>query len=158
MRQFLTRILAGFCNSGTRPRQADIDRRVRLNVEGLEDRLALSTSGLANIAPVLAPALQGDNISGTSGDIAMPLKCVHGYKWRPRPLAVTPAQAPQHEVGGLRADPTTGLQAARPNLAQVIHVAVGGADGILITVSGPGHVVVHPPEGPLPTEAGALAK
>jgi hypothetical protein len=36
--------------------------------------------------------------------------------------------------------------------AQADHLAVGGSDGLQVLTSIDGHLVIHPPEGPAPTE------
>jgi hypothetical protein len=103
--------------------------QARPQVEGLEERLAMSTLSPAPVDP---------------------LKCVHGYKWRnpiyfphivtsgtPASGIALPANAPAPATASL----------AVPGLATSL--VIGGADGTTVLASG-GQIVVVPPIGPLP--------
>ena len=48
--------------------------------------------------------------------------------------------------------PVVPVQAYQPPAADGNHLAVGGTEGVTVLISEDGHLVVHPPEGPLPTE------
>src|SRR5690349_427611 len=71
MKRFWTDLVAAVEHAGKRLRGPRRERRARLDVESLEERLALSASPLGVHGPVL------------------PNQPVHGYKWRkrwPRPV------------------------------------------------------------------------
>jgi hypothetical protein len=113
------------------------DRRVRPRLESLEGRLVPSTSPLLHTgqhAPALVAAMP--HADGTGGEgIALP-DDVHGYKWRRRR---------PWESGG-----TTVTQIEVERMAA--HLALGGQDGTALVVNGASHLVVRPPEGPLPID------
>jgi hypothetical protein len=125
MKRFLKSVVSMVRRSGKRPSPAA--PQARPQVEGLEERVALSTM---------------------SSGVADPL-AVHGYKWRRRwpPYAVT-SGAPTMAIEmapGAGAPRTASL--AVPALAA--HLVTGGADGTTVLTSG-GHIQVTPPMGPLP--------
>jgi hypothetical protein len=75
---------------GNARRRKAFDGRSRLQVEPMEERLALSTvvprPDISRSAPAWtsSPVLQAESTGGHI--VALPERCVHGYKWRPRPL------------------------------------------------------------------------
>jgi hypothetical protein len=124
MKRFLKSVVSMIRGSGKRP----VSRapQARPQVEGLEERVALSTV--------------------TSG-VVDPLRAVHGYKWRPRPYAVasdTPTMAIVMAPGA--AAPTT---ASLSVPAPATHLIAGGTDGVTVVAAG-GYIHVTPPTGPLP--------
>jgi hypothetical protein len=140
-------------------RPALAPRGVRLNVEALEAREVLSASPIRLLTAALTPALVGasaphaDSTGGTLGPIETPETPVYGYKHRRRiPLAVnivSPEVTPAKLQPGLVAQSTQTMS----HQGEVFsHLAVGGADGSTV-LSSSGLVVLHLPEGPLPTEA-----
>jgi hypothetical protein len=156
-------------------------RPVQLRLETLEDRLVPAAPAVGLPAPMLAPALVA-HADGGGTHIAEPERChcVHGYKWRPRPLALVPENDLGSKTGGTVAEPDAvhGYKwrkiwprevqsnqgevhmsplemAVRDYHAQtyeVAHLIAGGADQGLALISANGHLTVHPPEGPLPTD------
>jgi hypothetical protein len=162
MQHFLKRLLAALRPS--RKARPSLRRviPIRLNVETMEERMALSGSPLPIHAPVFAPALVGSVVpqadAGTGGPgIALPEKPVYGYKHRRRwPLAVQASPATEFVAPAPQAV-ASAVQHPAAVAGTAAHLAVGGADGILIVVSAE-HFIVHPPEGPLPTEGLANAR
>ncbi len=127
-------------------------RRLTLRVESLDQRLVPSTVAPKAVIPPATPALIASSpvpTESTGGQpVAEPDKPVHGYKWRrPRwPYQIETAGSAQEKLVVVVA-----AQTYQPPPAQVSHLAVGGADGILVLTAG-GRILPHPPEGPLPTE------
>jgi hypothetical protein len=128
MKRFLTDLVAAVEHAGKRLRDTRRERRAQLSVESLEERLALSGSPLGVHGPVL------------------PDRPVHGYKWRrPRwPYAVTPGQ-PTH------VSPAVVVQGQASPHPTAVDLAFGGTDGFT-GLTAAAHIIVMPPEGPLPTE------
>jgi hypothetical protein len=65
------------------------ERRCQLSVEGLEERLVPSTAAPRFAVPPPAPdgvAMTVHTSSTGDHSVVEPLRAVHGYKWRPRPL------------------------------------------------------------------------
>ena len=89
MRPFLLRLADFLRKPGRRrPLPRPPCRRASLRLEGLEDRLALSTTVPGLAAPLTAPALVAAPVLHDGTGITPPIgvspeKCVHGYKWRP---------------------------------------------------------------------------
>jgi hypothetical protein len=142
MKQILQSVLALVRGRGRRP--AAPVRRVRPGLEGLEERLTLSTAVPGFEAPLTGPALVGR-------PVAQPERCVHGYKWRPpggtypRPCFVgTAAAGMVYSPGGIAARCTA---PSVPPAAS--HLITGGADGATALASG-AHIIVMPPTGPAP--------
>jgi hypothetical protein len=133
MNAFLRSLLAAVQGLGRRCPRPPQDRNVRLHVETMEERLVPSVSALR------APEPQAAATSGPG--VASPERChcVHGYKWRPRPLAF--------DLGGVSTQ-----QAEHTLSVQAFHLAVGGTEGAQVLTSADGHLVIRPTEGPLPTE------
>jgi hypothetical protein len=129
-------------------------KRAALHVEGLEERLALATAVPSLPVPLTTPALTAPPVVHTDGTggptLADPDRPVHGYKWRrPRPWSYALAgsgQSGAEQSPALVVVPDTLSQPAASS-----HLLVGGQDGTTATVSG-GHLVVRPPEGPLPID------
>jgi hypothetical protein len=112
MKRFLTNLVRAIRQVGGR-RPTPSGRRVCLNVETMEERMVPSS---VQVMPGLNPAQTAAGHHHRHDPERC--HCVHGYKWRPRPLAAQ----------------TTG----------------GQAEGREIRIEN-GHLVVTPPEGPLPT-------
>jgi hypothetical protein len=112
MKRLLTNLVRAIRQLGSR-RPNPSGRRVCLYVETMEERMVPSSvQGMPELSPAQTAA------GGHHRPHPQRCHCVHGYKWRPRPLVVL----------------TTG----------------GQADGRQIQIEN-GHLVVSPPEGPLPT-------
>jgi hypothetical protein len=126
MKRFVMGLIAAVKHAGKQLQTPRRERRAQLNVECMEERLALSASPVAIPGPVLPDA-------------------VHGYKWRrPRPWVVTPGGTTEVQPGNLAA--AAGYQ---PEMVAA-NLVFGGADG-LTGLTAAGHIVVTPPGGPLPT-------
>jgi hypothetical protein len=123
-------------------------RRCPLNVEKIEERdlLSASTVGIGLALP--AAPLTSQSAAATGGDIALPERCIHGYKWRPPPWSypralntgVTPATPPQPTFVASPSEPAAVVSALVPATAENTSIAIVA-----------GHIVVNPPEGPLPS-------
>jgi hypothetical protein len=125
MKRFLKSVVSMIRGSGKRP----VSRapQARLQVEGLEERVALSTV--------------------TSG-VVDPLTPVYGYKHRRRwPYAITSSSPTVAiEMARGRAAPTT---ASLSVPASAAHLIAGGTGGVTVVAAG-GQIHVTPPTGPLP--------
>jgi hypothetical protein len=124
MKRFLFPLTAAVKLFGTRCPSPRRLRRAFLQVESMEERLALSTSPLGLSGP----------------DIALP-EAVCGYKHRGR--------CPRSPYN-LRGEMGTVMQ-INPDLLAAAGVFFGGTDGTTVGIAGD-HLVVTPPLGPLPTE------
>jgi hypothetical protein len=140
-------------------RPALAPRGARLGIEALEAREVLSISPMRLPTAVLTPALVGspshhaDSTGGTLGPIETPDQPVYGYKHRRRyPVTVntrSPQVTPTKHRPGHFALPTQTLFQRGEVFS---HLAVGGTDGSTV-LSSNGLIVLHQPEGPLPTDA-----
>jgi hypothetical protein len=148
MQRIVYRLIAAF---SSRP-ASEPQRWVRPHLEVLENRLVPSaTAPRAVVAPAAPPTpvqVHTDTATGHTGDVTD--QVVHGYKWRrrwwPYGTLATDGTAPEQLA------PTVAHQSPATHPAIANHLAVGGSDQRLVSVSTEGHVVVQHPEGPLPTE------
>jgi hypothetical protein len=113
---------------------------------------------------------QHEPLTSSPGGVVSPDQPVYGYKhrrWRPWPWLAEGAQGPSAEVLGAALPRLEGLAGEHQREALTpqtlahegevfLHLAAGGADGK--TVLAGGVLVVHHPEGPLPTEGLAAAR
>jgi hypothetical protein len=90
MFQFFARALAALCQD--EQRRPTARPSTRLGLEEMEPRLA--PTALPLVAPILVATAQVSSTGGT--EIALPERCVHGYKWRP-----FPREAGQPQVGAV---------------------------------------------------------
>jgi hypothetical protein len=145
MLSFLKNLRARLRQSRKRPSAPPRDLGVRLHLEAMEGRLALSTSSLLLATPDLTPALgasaapHAESTAGTS-EVVSP-DCVCGYKHRGpccgRPPHLLDVPWPVEHLSYIP--------------GETMHLVTGAADGPLVGVAGKHHVVPHSPEGPLPT-------
>jgi hypothetical protein len=90
MLRLLNNLITNLRRLSRRHAEQRLDRYVKLGLEAMEERLALSGSGLPIHPPVLAPARVGEmspaqTLTHTPGShVIDPLTPVHGYKWRRR--------------------------------------------------------------------------
>jgi hypothetical protein len=158
MLRFLKNVLAGI-NQSTKRRAPG--RSARLNVEAMEERLVLSTSAAPFPAPALPLALIASSTphaesTGPTGGTVSTEQAVHGYKWRPR-WPRTEGLATSGVVEQMDKPAVTVVDVhSPPNTAA--HLIAGGADQTVVTTSADGRMVVHQPEGPLPTEFEAVVR
>jgi hypothetical protein len=150
MNRFLSNLIAALRKfRGASPTSAR-QRRARLRVETMEQRMVPST-----VTPVAhattTPALTAPLLTSTGSDGGVtvdPLQPVHGYKWRrPRPWEMSAGETTRMTPGI-----SVAVLGHAPEPGQAHHLAVGGSDKILVMTSPDGHVIVRPPEGPLPSE------
>jgi hypothetical protein len=126
MKRFLFRLASAVKQLGMRRPSSRGPLRVHLEVEGMEERLALSTS------PV---GLPGEGI-------ALP-DMVCGYKHRGRCGSGRPWIQPGQVVSIMSVD---------ADLLAAAGVFSGGADGTLVSISANHPLTVTPPLGPLPMD------
>jgi hypothetical protein len=161
---FLKSLIAPSCQL-----PAPRDPSARLCLENLEERLALSATPSVPlpppkvdlVAPVAHHAKKGIEMPvahHAEKDIGMPVAHpetpVHGYKWRRRPW--WPYASAEAQTGAHAAILAVAQSNVQHQQARAAHLVVGGVEQILVTISGEGKVVKHVPEGPLPTELGAV--
>jgi hypothetical protein len=142
---FLKNLATGVARPSRQRAAARPKRRTCLNVEMLEERLALSSSPLGG-SSLLAPPVAAPMAQTASGiGVILPDRPVHGYKWRRPPWYPWDGSAP----GSTPAQTIADLDRAA---AVVQHLVAGGADGTNVMMAANGHVTVQPHEGPAPTE------
>jgi hypothetical protein len=162
MQRFLRTCLAGILNAAAQVQQmlsrsrspACQDRTVRLNLETMEERLALSAAPALPIhPPLLLPALVGATspkqdqmpalpaATNPGTGVVDPLRChcVHGYKWRPRPYSTSEPTPQKSEVT---------IDNLKVLSVEAGHLVAGGADGTLVLISAHGPTVTPPLQGP----------
>jgi hypothetical protein len=158
MKQLLSNLLEALRNLGRHRSPPPQERRVRLQVESMEERMVPSTVAPKAAIPPSAPALtapfpvQTDTTGGVTVVLPDQCQCIHGYKWRRRPR--WPWAAPADQAHQLMA-PVVPVQAYQPPAAAGNHLAVGGSEGVTVLTSVDGHLVVPPHGGPLPSELSA---
>jgi hypothetical protein len=152
MQQFIYKRLAALTRLGQGSARRQ-DRRVRPQLEALEDRLVPSATAprpvVAHAAhPQTAPVqVHSGTPTASTGDVWA--EAVHGYKWRRRWPVV--ALASDGSTRDMRT-PLVAQHGAAAQAATANHLAVGGSDQMLVFTATDGHLDVQPPEGPLPTE------
>jgi hypothetical protein len=131
-----------------RARRPSASRPACLQVEALEGRLALSATPSVPLPPPLvtfvAPVVTQNTADG-GVDVVEPNRCVHGYKWRPRPFDSTGTAAP---FGLMQREPSIASQRLSFVAGETAHLVKGGADGVTVVISSNGHVVPPPSPGP----------
>jgi hypothetical protein len=125
MKRFLKSVVSMIRGSGKRT--VSRTPQARPQVEGLEERVALST---------------------VASSVVDPLTPVYGYKHRRRwPYAVASSSPTMAIVMAPGAAVLTTASLAVPVLARGL--SAGGAEGLTVLTTG-GHLTVTPPLGPLP--------
>jgi hypothetical protein len=107
-----------------------------LRLETLEDRLVPSTMSLG---------------ATPGGGIALPETPVHGYKWRPRWPRIVEAAGDQSGQAIQPQDLSTQVATRLSTSAVVADVLFGAGEGPQARIT-PTGLVLHHPEGPLPTD------
>jgi hypothetical protein len=155
MNWFLRKLRAAFRQVGGR-RAGPRPRGVRLELEAMETRLVPSAAAPMAAVPASTPALTAPVAVLTDGTGGLPVATpdagpVHGYKWRRRkpwsPYDITSGGSTGQQLGG-----SVVAEVFQAQPAQANHLVLGGSDGPALLSVVDGHLVTHPPEGPLPTE------
>jgi hypothetical protein len=147
MRRFLMSLFVSLCGRPKRKPAARRERRARLHVETMEERLS-PTGALAGLAAGLAPVVAAPAPATPGTGVVLPDQ-VCGYKHRGpcRPHALVTGK-----TTGTQAQPGAVVLATVAAASTSAHLVGGAADGVTVTVAS-GHVTVTPSQGPL---AGAL--